>query len=255
MWEVGLQITVFPHRTVRQADQCLDETEKSRWKVGPLSSWSSFTLLCFRPSPLDKFSESFWRWTFYFLAHVYSIWALADKPWVWNTLECWYGYPEHTLGTQNWNDLLVRSIVMFWSDSEVWWHYMIEMAFYWSLFFTQFSDVKRKDFMEMFVHHLATLALLTLSWTTQMFRIGSLVILVHDFADHWMELAKMARYANYNVRSKYFQLLIEFWVSLFVSEDHLRRGLPHLHVYLDSQIRNFSHLDYLHHNRGGGTSD
>ena len=39
---------------------------------------------------------------------------------------------------------------------------MIEMAFYWSLFFTQFSDVKRKDFMEIFVHHLATLALLTL---------------------------------------------------------------------------------------------
>ena len=79
---------------------------------------------------------------------------------------------------------------------------MLEMAFYWSLFFTQFSDVKRKDFMEMFVHHLATLALLTLSWTTQMHRIGSLVILVHDVADHWMELAKMARYANYNVSSK-----------------------------------------------------
>ena len=54
----------------------------------------------FRPSPLDKFSESFWRWTFYFLAHVYSIWALADKPWVWNTLECWYGYPGlHNIGT------------------------------------------------------------------------------------------------------------------------------------------------------------
>ena len=29
-------------------------------------------------------------------------------------------------------------------DSDVWWHYMLEMAFYWSLFFTQFSDVKRK---------------------------------------------------------------------------------------------------------------
>ena len=79
---------------------------------------------------------------------------------------------------------------------------MVEMAFYWSLFFTQFSDVKRKDFAEMFIHHLATLALLTLSWTTQMHRIGSLVILVHDFADHWMELAKMARYANLNVETK-----------------------------------------------------
>ena len=90
---------------------------------------------------------------------------------------------------------------------------MMEMAFYWSLFFTQFSDVKRKDFMEMFVHHLATLALLTLSWTTQMHRIGSLVILVHDFADHWMELAKMARYANFNV--SYGKYLIMLVFSLF----------------------------------------
>ena len=63
-------------------------------------------------------------------------------------------------------------------------------------------NLKRKDFAEMFIHHLATLALLTLSWTTQMHRIGSLVILVHDFADHWMELAKMARYANLNVETK-----------------------------------------------------
>ena len=47
-------------------------------------------------------------------------------------------------------------------DPAVWWHYMLEMAFYWSLLVTQFTDVKRKDFWEMFVHHLATLALLTL---------------------------------------------------------------------------------------------
>ena len=58
----------------------------------------------------------------------------------------------------------------------------------------------------MFVHHLATLALLTLSWTTQMFRIGSLVIIVHDFADHWMELAKMARYAELSVSIQYATL-------------------------------------------------
>jgi hypothetical protein len=30
------------------------------------------------------------------------------------------------------------------ADPAVWWHYMLEMAFYWSLFFTQFFDVKRK---------------------------------------------------------------------------------------------------------------
>ena len=87
------------------------------------------------------------------------------------------------------------------------------MAFYWSLFFTQFFDVKRKagkaiavgqldmmaaqDFWEMFIHHLATLALLTLSWSNHMHRMGSLVLIAHDFADHWLEMAKLLRYAGW----------------------------------------------------------
>ena len=33
MRETGLEIPVFRHRDVRQADQCLDEDEKSCWKV------------------------------------------------------------------------------------------------------------------------------------------------------------------------------------------------------------------------------
>ena len=30
-----------------------------------------------------------------------------------------------------------------------------------------------------------------------MCRIGSVVLLIHDFADHWLELAKLARYTKY----------------------------------------------------------
>ena len=100
---------------------------------------------------------------------------------------------------------------------------MLEMAFYWSLFFTQFFDVKRKvgqtivvvgldtsiqDFWEMFIHHVATLALLTLSWSNHMHRMGSLVLIVHDLADHWMELAKLAKYAGYMVTNARNSLLI-----------------------------------------------
>lgn len=132
-----------------------------------------------KPTPLDKFSETGWRWVFYFLAHTLSIWSLWDRPWVWNTLHCWYDYPFHAL------------------DPAVWWHYMLEMAFYLSLLVTQFTDVRRKDFWEMFIHHIATLALLILSWSNHMHRMGSLVLIVHDLADHWMELAKLAKYAGY----------------------------------------------------------
>jgi len=75
---------------------------------------------------------------------------------------------------------------------------MIELSFYWSLSISQFFDVKRKDFVEMFIHHVTTIALLSLSWTCNLTRCGSLVLLVHDCSDVFLELAKMLHYAKLN---------------------------------------------------------
>jgi len=134
-----------------------------------------------RPSPLDKFSETGWRWLFYLSVHIWGLATLWDMPWMWNTGHCWYKYPFHKI------------------DNSVWWYYMVETGFYWSLLFTQFVDVKRKDFWEMFLHHITTLALLVLSWTNHMHRMGALVLLFHDFVDHWVELAKLAIYAKIKI--------------------------------------------------------
>jgi len=92
---------------------------------------------------------------------------------------------------------------------------MVELAFYWSLVFSQFIDVKRKDFWQMFVHHIATILLLSFSYIVNFVRIGSLVLVVHDCGDIWLEVlypfvfflfrfcvvcllqsAKMAKYAR-----------------------------------------------------------
>lgn len=71
------------------------------------------------------------------------------------------------------------------------------MAFYWSLTFSQFFDIKRKDFWQMFVHHILTLILLALSWVCNLHRVGSLVLVIHDCADIFLEAAKLTKYANY----------------------------------------------------------
>ena len=117
---------------------------------------------------------------------------------------------------------------------------MLEMAFYWSLLFTQFTDVKRKDFWEMFIHHIATLALLTLSWSNQMHRMGSLVLMVHDLADHWMELAKLCKYAGYEVTT---QQIISNWILWAEMLWHCVCDLlPNLDLL---PHWNFPHLDHL----------
>ena len=73
---------------------------------------------------------------------------------------------------------------------------MLELGFYWSLLCSQFSDIKRKDFWQMFLHHVVTISLMVYSFQINFHRIGSLILVLHDSVDFWLELAKMAKYAN-----------------------------------------------------------
>lgn len=131
------------------------------------------------PTTLNKFCETGWRWLFYTGILIYGFVCLWSKPWFWNIRHCWYDYPYHPI------------------DPDVWVYYMVELSFYWSLSISQFFDVKRKDFWEMFIHHNTTIALMMFSWTAHFTRIGTLVLIVHDCADHLLELAKLCRYTKY----------------------------------------------------------
>lgn len=66
---------------------------------------------------------------------------------------------------------------------------MISLAFYWSLAFSQFFDVKRKDFWQMFIHHIATISLLSFSWICNLHRVGTLILVVHDSADFILDVS------------------------------------------------------------------
>ncbi|MGH0156637.1 UNVERIFIED_CONTAM: hypothetical protein FKN15_032289 [Acipenser sinensis] len=54
-----------------------------------------------------------------------------------------------------------------------------------------------QDFLIMFVHHMATIGLISFSYVNNMLRVGTLVMCVHDASDFLLEAAKMANYAKY----------------------------------------------------------
>lgn len=112
-----------------------------------------------------------WRCLYYTYSFLYGLVILWDKPWLWDINYCYYDYPYHPV------------------SNDVWWYYMISMTFYWSLSFSQFFDVKRKDFWQMFIHHIATIVLMCFSWVGNLTRIGSLVLLIHDSADIFLEVS------------------------------------------------------------------
>jgi hypothetical protein len=88
---------------------------------------------------------------------------------------------------------------------------MIELAFYWSLVFSQFIDVKRKDFWQMFIHHIATIALLSFSYIVNFLRVGTLVLVVHDAGDYWLEVIKKEKKNEQIYSKKTFGLFLFFF--------------------------------------------
>lgn len=164
---------------------CLNQAQvqvlakKIDWSQNQVERWIAKRKAKDRPSPLVKIMESGWRFTYYTTMVIYGICVLWNKPYLWNFDECWINYPFQSV---TW-------------DIEL--YYLIELSCYWSMLFSQFKDVKRKDFTEMFIHHVATIGLMSFSWTCNFVRAGALVLITHDLSDIFMEAAKIAKYAGF----------------------------------------------------------
>uniref|UniRef100_A0A672P5S9 Ceramide synthase 2-like n=1 Tax=Sinocyclocheilus grahami TaxID=75366 RepID=A0A672P5S9_SINGR len=144
-----------------------------------------------RPNKLKKFKEARYRTIQCFCLGSYSlnIVFVLQKPWLYKMEEMWTGFPMLTLLPSQF------------------WYYMIELGFYMSLLFSVASDIKRKDFKEQIVHHVATILLISFSWCVNYIRAGTLIMLVHDAADYLLESAKMFNYAGWRKACNYIFIL------------------------------------------------
>uniref|UniRef100_A0A3B1KDL8 Ceramide synthase 2 n=1 Tax=Astyanax mexicanus TaxID=7994 RepID=A0A3B1KDL8_ASTMX len=126
-----------------------------------------------RPNLMKKFREASWRFLFYLLAFISGVVALID--------------------VSNGNTLLPSQ----------YWYYMFELSFYTSLLFSVATDVKRKDFKEQIIHHVATITLISFSWCMNYIRAGTLIMFLHDSSDYLLESAKMFNYAGWRKTCNY----------------------------------------------------
>ncbi|CAD5233366.1 unnamed protein product [Bursaphelenchus xylophilus] len=151
---------------------------------------------CLSQSRFKKVAETVWRLVYYSTIWVVGIYVLHDQPQWMNVDDSWRNYPFHAM------------------VDKVWWYYTIQSGFYWSLLIGSFTiDVKRSDFWEMVIHHVATILLLSLSWTTNFVRVGTLVLICHDTADILLDLGKLFRYAKWErALTVTFLALLVTWI-------------------------------------------
>ncbi|XP_020833830.1 ceramide synthase 4-like [Phascolarctos cinereus] len=126
-----------------------------------------------------KFSETCWKFIFYFSSFFGGLLIVYSEPWLWKSELCWNGFPKQAL------------------KPAVYWWYLLEFSFYLSLVITLSFDVKRKDFKQQIIHHFSAIILIYFSYCANYIRIGTLVMLLHDVSDIFLEAGKMANYAQW----------------------------------------------------------
>uniref|UniRef100_A0A8D0AN17 Ceramide synthase 3b n=1 Tax=Sander lucioperca TaxID=283035 RepID=A0A8D0AN17_SANLU len=170
--------------------------KKTSWPERRVQVWFKRRRNQDRPGLRKRFCEASWRCVFYFFAFVCGVLALYDKPWLYNMKEVWAGFP--------------KQVSLF----AIYWYYLLETGFYLSLLLSLTFDVKRKDFKEQVIHHIATLTLLSFSWISNYIRIGTLVMAVHDSADILLEGAKVFNYAKWHQTAKVMFVVFTFLFML-----------------------------------------
>ncbi|KAH8118289.1 longevity assurance proteins LAG1/LAC1 [Phellopilus nigrolimitatus] len=73
-------------------------------------------------------------------------------------------------------------------------YYLIQTAFYIHQVLILNAEARRKDHYQMMFHHVITIALMVLSYIYNLHRVGCLIMVLMDYCDIFLPLAKMFRY-------------------------------------------------------------
>jgi len=131
-----------------------------------------------------KYSESTWKLFFYFTSTMWGLYILwvYDFEWVTNTRSLWVNIVPETVGNSTTPDFIVV-------------YYLFELAFYvHSMYAHIVIETRRSDFWEMLAHHFITFLLIGFSYTTYCYRVGIVILVLHDTSDVIFESGKILSY-------------------------------------------------------------
>lgn len=128
---------------------------------------------------IAKCAESMWKFTYYGTVEFCVLAATYQEPWFRDVKEYFAGWPNQEL------KLPVKLI------------YMCQCGFYiYSIAALLTWETRRKDFSVMMSHHIVTVILISFSYITRFFRIGTVILALHDASDIFLEAAKVFKYSG-----------------------------------------------------------
>ncbi|CAL5333721.1 unnamed protein product [Camellia sinensis] len=145
-----------------------------------------------------KCSESMWKLTYYATVEACVLTITYHESWFKDTKGYFRGWP---------NQELKLPLKLF---------YMCQCGFYvYSIVALLTWETRRKDFAVMMSHHVVTVILIGYSYIASFFRIGSIILALHDASDVFLEAAKVFKYSEKELgASVFFGLFAISWLIL-----------------------------------------
>lgn len=162
-----------------------------RWTKRQVQRWLRLRTNQVKLNKLEKFQESAFVASYHVVISLYGLYVMHDKPWLNDISYTWKGFPKLEISTGEWR------------------YYIISVSFYWAFCFSHL----RSGVTE-YIHHMITILLLTFSWAVNLIRAGSLVLLVHECGDIFLQIAKMCQYLK---KDRATGILLFIFIAVWIS--------------------------------------
>ncbi|KAL5992809.1 hypothetical protein ACLOJK_013728 [Asimina triloba] len=167
-----------------------------------------------KQAKIVKCSESLWKLTYYASVQFCVLAITYHEPWFRDTIEYFRGWPNQELKSNKGAILSEGRPTSRLPKKERTRSCQIDLhARHIAALVTW--ETRRKDFSIMMSHHIVTTVLIGYSYIASFFRIGSIILALHDASDVFMEAAKVFKYCENELgASLFFGLFALSWLVL-----------------------------------------
>ncbi|EMR10853.1 hypothetical protein PNEG_00999 [Pneumocystis murina B123] len=125
---------------------------------------------------LNRFSEQTWSFIYYVVFWSFGMYISYNSPYWLNPKQLWIQYPQVDL------------------KPHIKWYYLVQFSFWIQQIFVVNIEKRRKDYYEMFFHHIITCTLIFMSYIYHFTQVGNAVMCIMDLSDIFLPLSKMLKY-------------------------------------------------------------
>ncbi|KAG4304527.1 hypothetical protein PORY_001920 [Pneumocystis oryctolagi] len=125
---------------------------------------------------INKFSEQAWCFLYYLVFWSIEIYIVYNSTYWFNYKQLWIEYPQVEL------------------KKYFKWYYLAQFSFWIHQIFVLNVETRRKDYYEMFFHHIITCILVFMSYIYHFTQVGNVIMCIMDLSDIFLALAKILKY-------------------------------------------------------------